>query len=468
MSRYIDLIKNIGLFTLSNFAVKLVAFLLVPLYTYYLSTAEYGVTDMLTTTVNMLVPLATLSVADATLRFCVNKKGSAEAYSSVGFGVTVLSCLVVACLLPCLDLEIFGGLGEYKGGFLACYAAMALQIFFSNLSRGVGQVSVMAVASVMSSVANILCTVLTIAFFKWGVQGFFISLFLGNCIGCLWYLIPGHLYRFIRFRISDFKNNFKPMMVYALPLVPNALSWWMTQNINRFFITGIMGIAASGMFAAASKIPGLLKLLTSIFEQAWNLSAFQEFKSKGRQAFFNAIYRIYNAGLVLSLAVLIPLSSWLASFMLQKDFYSAWTLVPILLLSFYYSSISAFYGSIYTSSMKTRYLFVTTMIGACVCVILNYVLLSVFGLIGACLASAISNVVVLLLRKFNSLSILRIEDNNICEGTTQILLIVSAVMTMAQMRWWIAGTCFCFIAILALQIWKIEPIVMRILTSHAK
>ena len=74
MSRYIDLIKNIGLFTLSNFAVKLVAFLLVPLYTYYLSTAEYGVTDMLTTTVNMLVPLATLSVADATLRFCVIKK----------------------------------------------------------------------------------------------------------------------------------------------------------------------------------------------------------------------------------------------------------------------------------------------------------------------------------------------------------------------------------------------------------
>ena len=46
MSKYVDLIKNIGLFTLSNFAVKLVAFQLVPLYTYYLSTAEYGVTDM--------------------------------------------------------------------------------------------------------------------------------------------------------------------------------------------------------------------------------------------------------------------------------------------------------------------------------------------------------------------------------------------------------------------------------------
>ena len=118
--------------------------------------------------------------------------------------------------------------------------------------------------------------------------------------------------------------------------------------------------------------------------------------------------------------------------------------------------------------MKTRYLFVTTMIGACVCVVLNYVLLSVCGLIGACLASAISNIVVLLLRKFNSLSILKIEDNNACEGTTQILLLVSAFMAMKQVHWWVAGTCFCFIVILILQIWKIMPIFRRILISRAK
>ena len=436
MSKYVNLIKNVGLFAFSNFAVKLITFFLVPLYTYYLSTAEYGITDMLSTVVWILTPLGTLSVADATLRFCIEKKDNARSYASVGFGITLFSCLVVACLLPCLDISFFGGLGEHKLWFLLCYAAMSFQGYFSSLSRGVGQVSVMAVASAFSAIINIVCTIPTIVLWGWGVNGFFVSLFLGNVAGCAWYLVVGKLYRYLTFDKS-FIADLKPMLRYSIPLVPNALFWWMIQGINRFFITGMIGIAASGIFAAASKIPSLLKLLTGVFEQAWSLSAFQEFKSKDSSRFFNLIYHIYNSCLATCIAILIPLSQWIASFFLQKDFFSAWVLVPTLLISFYYSTLNAFYGSIYTSSMKTRFLFVTTMIGGIVCVFFNYIFLLAYGLIGACVASAISNAVVWILRVSDSRKIIEIRLNLISVILTNIVLIAMAFMTSLQVENWL-------------------------------
>ena len=46
----------------------------------------------------------------------------------------------------------------------------------------------------------------------------------------------------------------KKMLLYSVPLMPNAIFWWVGTSVNRFFITSMLGIGASGLFAAASKI----------------------------------------------------------------------------------------------------------------------------------------------------------------------------------------------------------------------
>lgn len=465
MSKYSYLVKNIGLFALTNFALKLITFVLVPVYTYYLTATQYGITDMLLTTVNMVIPLATLSIADSTLRFCFERSESSVAYASVGFGITVLSCGIVALLLPCLNLNFFGGLGNYKGWFLACYSVMAFQIYLSNLSRGVGKIVTMAVASIIGSLVNIGLTLLTIVVLKWAMLGFFFSLMAGNLIGCFWYLIPGQLYRYIRFNPEYYKNNLKAMLKYSLPLVPNALSWWMTQNINRFFITGMIGIAASGMFAAAAKVPGFLKLVTGVFEQAWNLSAFQQFKSQNKEKFFSIIFLLYNALLVVVVALFIPISGWVSSFILQKGFYEAWVLIPFQLMSFYYSSLSAFYGSIYTSSMKTKSLFITTVIGAVICIVLNYILLHTCGLLGACLASMISNAITWLLRVYDSRKTLIVRVNLVSMIITNALLIGSAVIVSYRIGEWFLCACIIMVIVMFVQMSILIPLAKKVLKN---
>ena len=71
MSGYKNLAVNTALFAANAVATRLMTFLLVPLYTYYMSAGEYGITDMSLTVISLVTPLATLAVADAAVRFII-------------------------------------------------------------------------------------------------------------------------------------------------------------------------------------------------------------------------------------------------------------------------------------------------------------------------------------------------------------------------------------------------------------
>ncbi|NMN02476.1 lipopolysaccharide biosynthesis protein [Bifidobacterium panos] len=462
MSRYSALFKNIGLFTVSNIAIKLVTFLLVPLYTYYLSASEFGITDMLNTVISLITPLATASISDSVLRFCVEDGENSAKYISTGFYINLASCVLVALMLPFLDFSFFGGLGDYKIWFLIAFAVMTFQLFFSNIARGLDQVKNMIWASVISSVTNIVLAVAFIAFMRMGVEGFFLSLVIGNLAGCCWYLIFGKYYRYFFSARADARSYGHRMLIYSLPLIPNSLFWWASQSINRFFITGMIGIAASGLFASASKFPAILNIMSNIFQQAWNLSAFQEFKSAGQDVFFSKVFKLYNAGIALCAGFFMCISSWVARFFLQGEFYQAWPLIPLLLLAFYYSTLSAYYGTVYTASMKTRYLFVSTLAGAGICTVTLYFLIRWTGLPGAGIASVLGNGIVWLMRVHNSRSIIRIKVNPLALALGNICLIVSAVVLTFQIPYSSVLSWGCFVALLLIMYWDVRPTVQEV------
>ncbi|MBW7988152.1 hypothetical protein E0704_08070 [Lactobacillus helveticus] len=84
MNKYKYLFKNIGLLTLSNFATKLLSFFLVPLYTSVLTTGQYGTYDLFNTTIGVLIPILTLNILDAILRFGMDKAYDKDAIVTLG------------------------------------------------------------------------------------------------------------------------------------------------------------------------------------------------------------------------------------------------------------------------------------------------------------------------------------------------------------------------------------------------
>lgn len=84
MNKYKYLFKNIGLLTLSNFVTKLLSFFLVPLYTSVLTTGQYGTYDLFNTTIGVLIPILTLNILDAILRFGMDKAYDKDAIVTLG------------------------------------------------------------------------------------------------------------------------------------------------------------------------------------------------------------------------------------------------------------------------------------------------------------------------------------------------------------------------------------------------
>ena len=60
--KYKNLLSNVSLFTISNLGSKVLTVLLVPLYTSVLSTEEYGIVDLIISTISLLLPILTCSI----------------------------------------------------------------------------------------------------------------------------------------------------------------------------------------------------------------------------------------------------------------------------------------------------------------------------------------------------------------------------------------------------------------------
>lgn len=154
-----------------------------------------------------------------------------------------------------------------------------------------------------------------------GIQGYFISVSAGPLVGTAIYTIVGKHYKYYSLRsLSGNVPLIKNMLVYALLPLGSQYAFLVKlgTSINRFFITGMLGIGASGLYAAASKIPNLLNLAYSIFQQAWQLSTFQEYRKSDIGKFFSMILIPLPSSLTVGASFIMLISQLLASFMLQR------------------------------------------------------------------------------------------------------------------------------------------------------
>ena len=92
--KYGALIKDLFFFTISTFIPKAISFFLVPLYTNYLTTAEYGIADLVSTTVSLLVPILTLDINDAVMRYTIEDKDDKEPFR-IAFFMVLKSIIIV-------------------------------------------------------------------------------------------------------------------------------------------------------------------------------------------------------------------------------------------------------------------------------------------------------------------------------------------------------------------------------------
>lgn len=410
-NHYKKLMGDTIIFMVGNLGSKLITIIMVPLYTYALSTGEYGSVDLVINTISLFLPIASLAIGEALLRFIMLKdkdfldiqimSTSFFLISFVSFLVLIVSGVISVLVNKIAILLMF---------FSLLLVAQLYQNILSQFIRAKNKLKIFAINGIITTFFNALLNILFLVNLRMGVTGFLLANLIGLCISNIYLFLTGKIWKYLEIkRVS--KSVLKRMVHYSLPLVPNTIMWWLIQGSSRYILLFFEGISANGLFAVASKIPSIVSMVTSMFQQAWQLSAFEQNDESSEENFYSSVFQMYYQFLFIICSLILLVIRTLLRFVVNHQYYGSWALVPFLLLGVIYQTLSSFYGTIYASKLETKGVFTSSILGAFISILFGVLLIPNFGVVGSGLSIAFSFFVMWIVRVLDTKKMLSVKFN---------------------------------------------------------
>lgn len=360
---------------------KLLIFFLVPYYTYVLSTAEYGTADLITTTASLIIPVVTLSITEAVFRFSMDEKADYKALFSNGLLIVCIGGVISFVATKTLEDKNIGGVWNL------CWILIVAESLYNlaaQFIRGIGKTRLYAIGGFIQTLILVVLNIAFLLKFKLGILGYILAMVISYACVFLVYVIAGKIYMYVG------RWNWplcRKMLRYSLPMIPNGLSWWAMSYADKYVILIFLGAAANGVYLVAQKIPTILTMFTTIFHQAWQISAVEEGSNKGKSDFSMSVYDNLQAVMFICTSFIIAVVKPLYAVWVSNDYFEAWETTPMLLLATVFSCLSQFLTVNYMVDKKTIGSLKVTLVGCAVNVTLNILLIPHFGIIAAATAT---------------------------------------------------------------------------------
>lgn len=468
---YKRLFTNTIIFAIGSFGSKLLVLILVPLYTAALSPEQYGTVDLVAQTANILLPIFTLSIADAALRFGLDAKEPAERQRVYTTCLSVLVCglLIMALIFPFLSLF------DYLDGFtLILYIYVwtaALRQLNSTYTRSLEKVRLFALDGVLTTLTMILFNILFLLKFKWGMEGYLLAIILSDLCSSIFLVTAAKLWRHISPRRLSF-DFLKELLRFSAPLVPTTLLWLITSISDRFIITAFHGEAMNGINSIAYKIPTVITTIFTMFSQAWNMSVIQENDETARRDFYTSVFSLNQSFMYVLAAGVLMINRPLTYVWVNAKYHEAMLYSPILTLATVFTCFNVFLGSVYIAEKKTKRSLATSLAAGIINIVLNLAFIPKYGIYGAAGATLAAYGIVFFYRLADTRKLIAFDFSMAKIAVNS--LIMCAMMVLNQLgdgldRWWVyVALIGLFLAVFALNIKDIMKIAAFIIPAKIR
>ena len=408
MNKKKELAKNTIIIFLGKVCTQLISFFLLPLYTGYLTTKQYGVVDLIQTYVRLLVPLLTIELEMGVFRFLIDTRGKDKDTKEVmSNNFTILfGSLFLFSILYIIVTSIWHI--DYRWLILFDIFICTITGNLLQVARGFGKTLDYSIACIITGAMNVLLNILLIVFGGLRVTGMVLSMAIANGLGALYLFIKLKLYRYFNKKLID-KNLIKSMIKYSAPLVPNSLSWWIVSVSDRSIISVVLGAASNGIYAISNKFPTLLSSVFAIFNMSWCESATLHINSEDRDEFFsdvcNTVVKLFTSlgvGMIACMPFVFPI-------LINSSYNEAFIYIPILAIGVVFNVGVSLYSSIYIAKKMTKQVAATSVMGAIINIVVNVLLIKFIGLWAACISTMISYFVMMIYRHFDLKKYIKIK-----------------------------------------------------------
>lgn len=400
MNKQLDLVKNTLVIAGGKISTQFLSFLLLPLYTAYIATTDFGKVDLVMTYVMLLAPVLTIQLEMASFRHLIDARRDEHQKRTIisnTVQLVIASLTIFTPLYFAISLLIHI---QYVQLIFGTIVSFIFSNLFLQFARGLGNNKQFAIGGIVAGVATIIVNIVLIVGFGMGERGMLTAMMFANIVCSLYLFFALKLHKYIRLTEGDAELK-KELVRYSAPLIPNGVAWWLINAADRTIIALFLGVAANGIFAVAYKFPLIFSGLFSFFGMSWTESASMHINSNDRDRFFsetmNASVRLFGS-LALGIVAFVPL---VFGHLINIKYHEAYMYIPILIIGSFFNSIVGLYSAIYIAKKMTKQVASTSIISAVISISFTLIFVRFIGLYAAALAMALAFLVMAVYRHYD-------------------------------------------------------------------
>lgn len=389
--------KNSALYTIGSMLTPLIGFIMIPIYTNYLSPSEYGTMTTVQTLVGMFQLFLLLSLHGAVSRFYydfLDNPNKQKEYLGSIYLFVLLFASIISIVLIVFD--------DYIGGFLFKNIAIkpyyyyliglswisAISTLPMTLYRAQEKAGTFVIINIIKSLLIMGFSIYFIIFKGFGAE----SALLANLIVTVIVTIFTYIYQLKDLKLSLNMKFIKESLIFSLPLLPHVASAWIISASDRVILEKYVSLTEIGVYSLAVQIASVLNMFYSSVNQAlvprYTILRKEDKKKESKQLLKIFFYVVFISGLIS-----IPIATVVLKIISTNDYQEAFYILPILLISqmingFYFIPVAKLF---YVKASK--YIATSSIIAALLNIVGNISLIPLIGIYGAIIATLIAEAV---------------------------------------------------------------------------
>lgn len=389
MNKLVNFFQTAGLYFIGNVMSKIISFFLLPLYTSQLNPSTLGEFDYVVTLMNFFSPICFFQIWDAMFRFSFDytDNENKERVINTSFFICVLGIMFYSMVFV-----VINGLNNFKlVPMVFLYGILvSLNYQYTYLARVFRRNALFSISGFINCLVVAVVNIFLIIYMKCGLESLYISSILGMVVQCIIIEWKLKTVRCISFRRID-KTLAVKMIKFSLPLCVATVSYWLLSGLTKVIIVNFLGNHENGLYTVTNKFAMFINMAVSIFQYAWNETAYMANKDVSRGELYNVVIKYLIQFVFAAACGLMILSKLLFPFFaVGAEYQDALKYLSVTIVGVAFNSIAGFLGTIFSTEKETKSIFFTTAAAAMLNCVAGPLFTKYVGLQGALMALAIS------------------------------------------------------------------------------
>ncbi len=419
-------LENAFFYTLSSIITLVISFISVSLLTFLLSTDEYGVVDLFTSTVSMFTIVLSVSISASISRFYYEK--------SVNYREFIKSICLFILFLNGILTPFFIVLATPFSNFLnidqslyyliiiGSYINIYLEFYERHLVASQNSKRHMFF-KVIPSLMNTIISILLILALK-DLNGGYIRVLVIIAVNFLFLLYIVYKGRTL-FKEKIQRSNIKSALLFSAPLVLHSLSNYVLTYFDKLVINQYGNFSNTGLYSLATRVGEVLLLVVNSVNYSWAPVFYQ---NNGDYRCVEGVLKKYMQLIVLLALGIIFYVENFAKIIISSNYYDALSIIPILCLGYIMVFLYQIYVNYAIYRKKTLNITVNTIIAAVFNIVLNYIFIPQYGYQAASYTTLASYSMLFLLHYINSKYILKGDVYRISNIKNEFLYLLGGLI----------------------------------------